>query len=159
MSNLDAKLGRDKSRRFLNPEPRTLYPIPMPHSLLADLVLLVHAAFIAFVVVGLVLILVGGALGWGWVRNRWFRVMHLSAIGLVVLQAWLGIDCPLTDWENHLRRWAGQPVYEVGFIADHVHRLIFFEAPPWVFTVCYTVFGLGVLAGLWLVRPRWRRGG
>lgn len=127
-------------------------------SLLADLVLLIHAGFIAFVVFGLLLILAGGVLRWAWVRNRWFRVAHLAAILVVVLQAWLGIVCPLTDLENYLRRAAGRPVYETGFIADHVHRLIFFEAPAWVFTVCYTLFGLGVLAALWRVRPRWRGG-
>lgn len=130
----------------------------MPYSLLADLVLLIHAGFIAFVVFGLLLILAGGALRWAWVRNRWFRLAHLAAILLVVLQAWLGIVCPLTDLENYLRRQAGQPVYEMGFIADHVHRLIFFEAPAWVFTLCYTLFGLGVLAAFWLVRPAWRGG-
>ena len=130
----------------------------MSYSLLADLVLLIHAGFIAFVVLGLLLILAGGVLCWAWVRNRWFRLAHLAAIGVVVLQAWLGIVCPLTDLENYLRRQAGRPVYEVGFIADHLHRLIFFEASAWVFTVCYTLFGLGVLAAFWLVRPRWRGG-
>lgn len=127
-------------------------------SLLADLVLLLHAMFIAFVVFGLVLILVGGALKWRWVRNRWFRLAHLAAIGVVVLQAWFGVVCPLTDLESYLRRRAGQPAYEVGFIADHLHRLIFFDAPVWVFTACYTAFGLGVLAALWWVRPRWGGG-
>ena len=128
------------------------------YSLLADLVLLCHAGFIAFVVFGLLLILAGGVLRWAWVRNRWFRAAHLAAIAVVVLQAWLGVVCPLTDLENYLRRQAGRPVYEAGFIADHLHRLIFFEAPAWVFTLCYTLFGLGVLATIWLVRPRWRGG-
>lgn len=125
-------------------------------SLLADLVLILHAAFIGFVVIGLILILLGGTMRWRWVRNRWFRFAHLAGIGLVVVQAWFGIMCPLTTLENHLRHKAGQPVYELGFIADHVHRLIFFEAPGWVFSLCYTVFGLLVLAGLWLVPPKWR---
>ncbi|MEZ6191267.1 MAG: DUF2784 domain-containing protein [Phycisphaerales bacterium] len=128
------------------------------YSLLADLVLLIHAGFIAFVVFGLLLILLGGVLRWGWVRNRWFRAAHLAAIGVVVMQAWFGIVCPLTVLENVLRRKADQPVYEVGFIADHLHRLIFFQAPAWVFTLCYTLFGLGVLGAFWLVRPRWRGG-
>ncbi len=128
----------------------------MPDPTLADLVLLLHAGFIAFVVLGLCLILLGGALRWRWVRNRWFRLAHLAAIGLVVAQSWLGIVCPLTTLESALRRRAGQPGYEVGFIADRVQRLIFFEADWWVFAVSYTAFGLLVLASFWWVRPCWR---
>ncbi len=123
---------------------------------LADAVLLLHAAFIAFVVFGLLGILAGGALRWGWVRNRWFRLMHLGAIALVVAQAWLGIACPLTSLENHLRQRAGQSGYELGFIADRVQRVIFCEAPWWVFAGTYTLFGVLVLVSLWLVPPKWR---
>ncbi len=130
----------------------------MSPSLLADLVLILHTAFIGFVVFGLLLILIGGALRWRWVHNRWFRIAHLLAIGIVVGQAWFGIMCPLTTWENNLRRQAGQSVYEQGFIADHLHRLIFFEASPWVFNLCYTLFGLLVVLGFWLVKPNWRPG-
>jgi Protein of Unknown function (DUF2784) len=128
----------------------------MSDSTLADLVLLLHAGFIVFVVLGLLLVLAGGALKWRWVRNRWFRLAHLGAILLVVVQAWLGIVCPLTTLENYLRRRAGQPGYELGFIADHVQRLIFFQAPGWVFALCYTAFALLVLLSFWLVRPCWR---
>ncbi len=133
----------------------------MPDQTFADLILLLHAGFIAFVVFGLLLVFLGGALRWRWVRNRWFRLAHLSAIAVVVAQAWLGIVCPLTTLENYFRRRAGQPGYEMGFIADRVRRLIFFEADWWVFAVSYTVFGLLVLASFWLIRPRWRpaRGG
>jgi len=53
----------------------------------ADAVLAMHAGFIAFVVVGQAAILVGIALRWRWVRGLWFRVLHLGAIGFVVLIA------------------------------------------------------------------------
>jgi len=53
--------------------------------LLADAVLALHAAFVAFVVLGLVAILVGGALGWRWVRGPRFRALHLAAIVSVVV--------------------------------------------------------------------------
>ncbi len=58
--------------------------------LAADAILVLHTLFVAFVVLGLVCIVVGGILGWRWVRNRWFRYAHLAAIGVVVLQSWLG---------------------------------------------------------------------
>lgn len=129
---------------------RTLY------HLLADGVLFTHIAFVGFVVIGLVLILLGGFRGWSWVRNRWFRYAHLAAIGLVVVQAWLGIVCPLTTLEMHLREKAGDATYQGTFIAHWLHRLLFFNAPPWVFTLYYTAFALAVIASWWLVRPRGR---
>ena len=73
------------------------------YQLLADLVLIAHAAFAAFVVLALPLILIGGYCGWGWVRNLWFRLVHLAGIGVVVAQAWAGVVCPLTTLEMWLR--------------------------------------------------------
>ena len=45
-----------------------------------------------------------------------------------------------------------------GFIETWVHRLIFFQAPTWVFTVLYTVFALLVLGAWWVFPPQRRRG-
>jgi hypothetical protein len=124
------------------------------YRLLADLVLLAHLAYVAFVVLGQVLILVGGLRRWRWVRNPWFRWAHLAAIGVVVSQAWLGIICPLTDLEMALRDKTGDPAYEGGFIAHWLHRILFFDAPSWAFTLGYTLFGLAVAASWWWIRPR-----
>lgn len=121
---------------------------------LADIVLTLHVAFVVFVVIGLLLILIGGFCRWNWIRNPWFRVSHLAAIGLVVVQAWLGIVCPLTVLEMYLRERAGDETYSGTFVSHWLHQLLYYDAPPWVFIVCYTVFGLAV-AGSWLkFRPR-----
>ncbi|MFW2403549.1 MAG: DUF2784 domain-containing protein [Gammaproteobacteria bacterium] len=118
--------------------------------LLADAVLVVHFAFVAFVVLGFLLMLVGLAAHWRWVRNRTFRIAHLCAIGVVVAQAWLGKICPLTVWENELRRRAGQDAYAETFVQHWLHELLFYDAEPWVFTAIYTVFGVLVLLVWWL---------
>lgn len=125
--------------------------------ILADLIVVLHAAFVAFVVLGLVLILLGIALRWGWVRNAWFRSLHLAAIGFVVLEAVIGMTCPLTHWEKRLRELAGQAAYPGDFIGHWAHELIFYDAEPWVFTAGYITFGLAVLAAFLLAPPRWRR--
>ena len=120
----------------------------------ADALLLLHGLFVAFVVCGLLLVLVGGWRGWGWVRNVWFRSAHLAAIGYVTLQAWLGAICPLTIWEMQLRERAGEATYAGAFVAHWVERLLYYRAPDWVFVLLYTVFaGLVVASWLW-VRPR-----
>jgi len=122
--------------------------------LFADVLLILHVAFVLFVVVGLVLILAGGFWRWSWIRNPWFRAGHLVAIGMVVIQAWLGLICPLTTWEMALRESAGQPTYGGSFIAHWLHRFLYFDAPPWVFTLCYTVFGALVMLSWVLIPPR-----
>ncbi len=124
------------------------------YRLLADIVLVTHIAFVAFVIFGLVAILIGGWRGWEWIRNPWFRAAHLGAIGLVTLQAWLGVICPLTTLEMFLRDQADDVTYSGSFIANWLHRLLYYEAPDWVFAVCYTLFGLAVVVCWLKFRPR-----
>jgi len=125
--------------------------------LLADIILIFHVLFVAFVVVGLLAVYAGYFLNWRWVRNRVFRIVHLCAIGYVVIQAWLGVVCPLTTWEMALRAEAGAATYSGSFIQYWLHSVLYFELPPWVFVVVYTLFGSLVLAS-WLVVKPYRRG-
>lgn len=122
--------------------------------LAADAVLLVHALFVAFVLFGQVLVLAGGGLQWGWVRNPWFRVTHVAAIGVVVIQSWLSIICPLTNLEMAFRSRAGDAVYPGSFIGHWLETLLYYEAPTWVFVACYTAFGALVVASWFWVKPR-----
>ncbi len=123
------------------------------YSLSADALLVIHFSFVLFVVFGFVLILLGLLARWSWIHNRIFRITHLTAIGIVVLQAWLGQLCPLTDWENKLRHLAGQSGYEQTFVEHWLHKVLFFQAEPWVFTTIYSCFGALVVL-VWCLRPR-----
>lgn len=122
-------------------------------ALLADLVLVSHGLFVAFVVIGFALILAGLALGWAWVRRPAFRYAHLAAIGIVVVQAWFGIECPLTTLESALRARAGEAGYGTSFIQDWLYRLLYYQAETWVFTVIYTAFGAAVALVWWFAPP------
>jgi hypothetical protein len=121
---------------------------------LADAIVVVHAAYVSFVVFGLVAILLGIVCRWGWVRNFWFRSIHLIMIGIVVGEALAGIPCPLTVWEAELRKLAGQTAYTGDFLGHWAHRLIFVPAKPWVFTLVYILFGLAVFMTFILAPPR-----
>jgi len=130
----------------------------MEYALFADLLAALHLGFIAFVVGGLVAILIGAALRWAWIRNRWFRVGHLLAIVFVAIEAVVGLICPLTEWEYQLRTKAGQIVEEdISFVGRLMREILFYELPTWAFTTAYVSFALIVLATLALVPPQWRR--
>ena len=120
----------------------------------ADAILVLHVLFVCFVVLGLLLVLLGRQRGWRWVRNPWFRLVDAAAIGIVVVQAWLGVLCPLTIWEVGLRAQAGDAVYAGSFIAHWLERLLYFQAPAWVFLIAYSLFGALVAASWIWVRPR-----
>ena len=120
--------------------------------LIADALLVAHFLVAAFIAGGLVIVWIGAALGWRWVRNRWFRYLHLSAIAFVAAEALLGIACPLTVWEDALRGGAGTE----SFVGRWVRYFLYYQAPEWVFTALYVGWAAATLATLRLVPPRKR---
>ncbi|QDT97697.1 DUF2784 domain-containing protein [Gimesia aquarii] len=120
----------------------------------ADLTVVIHFSFVMFVLLGQILILIGALAGWKWVRNFKFRMIHLVSILFVVLESLVGVTCPLTTFEKWLREQAGEVSYQGDFIAACVHEALFMEAPPWVFTLCYSLFGLFVLITFFLAPPQ-----
>lgn len=121
---------------------------------LADTVLALHVAFVAFVIAGLILIVAGNLLGWRWVNVWWFRLLHLAAIVTVVAESWGGMICPLTTFEMWLRARAHEPVYGGDFVEHWLQRILYYDAPPWVFTTAYTLFAIAVVAAWWRFPPR-----
>ncbi|MGH8686277.1 MAG: DUF2784 domain-containing protein [Burkholderiales bacterium] len=116
----------------------------------ADALLVLHFAIVAFITGGLMLTWIGGALGWRWVRNPWFRYLHLAAIGVVALEALIGWSCPLTAWEDALR--GGGPAES--FVARWVRWLLYYRAPEWVFAAAYLAWAAATVVTLRLVPPR-----
>ena len=126
----------------------------MNRSLYADLIVSIHFGYVIFVVGGLLVIILGGVLRWRFIRNFWFRVIHLAMILLVVFETLWGISCPLTDWEYELRIAAGQQnAASESFIARLIQQIIFYDFPLIVFTISYCLFGIAVLASWWLIPP------
>ncbi len=115
----------------------------------ADVVLLIHAMFVAFVVGGLAFICIGALCGWRFVRNFVFRVLHMATILFVCAEAFIGVACPLTVREDQLR---GRPA-ESGFVAHWLHRILYYDFPAWVFLTLYLLFALAVAASFVLIPP------
>ncbi len=121
--------------------------------LLADFVLISHFLYVLFVVGSLPVIWLGAWLKLAFVRNPWFRYLHLAAIILVVAESLLGVVCPLTRWENTLR----QIETDNSFIQQWLHKIIFFAVPENVFTVVYILFAGLVAATFKWVPPNSHR--
>ena len=135
---------------------RLAYSAPMYPALaavLADAILVAHVGIVAFVVMGAVAIFVGRT-RWRWVRGFRWRLVHVLLMAFIALQAWLGALCPLTVWEQALRRSAGQATYGESFIEHWLSRLIFFDAPWWSFVAAYSAFAALVIAAWFVVPPR-----
>lgn len=119
---------------------------------LADVVLVLHVFFVAFILAGLLLTVVGGYRHWDWVRNAWFRSSHLAAITVVVAQSWIGVICPLTTTEMWLRGRAAETQYDGSFIEYWLQRFLYYDVPSWVFVAAYTMFGILIVA-TWIKFP------
>ena len=122
--------------------------------MMADVLLVVHFLIAAFIVLGLAAVWLGAALGWRWVRNPWFRYLHLGAIAFVAAEAVLGVACPLTVWEDLLRGGRSMDGGAESFVARWLRALLFYQAPEWVFTAAYLAWATATLVTLRLVPPR-----
>ena len=89
----------------------------IPYQLLADLVVLVHVAFVVFAILG-------GLLAARWRRLVW---IHLPAVIWAVIVEVFGWVCPLTPLENWLRRRGGQAGYPSDFIAHYILPVLYPE--------------------------------
>ena len=116
--------------------------------MLADVIVVVHLLIVLFVLTGVPLVFLGAARHWAWIRNWRWRLLHLIAIAVIASESILGIDCPLTVWEDRLR---GEQL-STGFIERWVDRVLFYDAPTWVFTAAYIAFAV-LVAITWVAVP------
>lgn len=117
----------------------------MMYKLLADVVVVVHFAFIGFAILG-------GLLVYRW---RWAVVSHVPAAVWAAVIEFKHLECPLTPLENWLRQASGQPIYEGGFIERYLTPIIYPQGLTHAHQVVLGVALVGLnlaIYGLW-----WRR--
>ena len=115
---------------------------------LADLVLLIHLAFVVFVIVG----------GFFVSRWRWLPWVHLPAVAWAMILEFSGWICPLTPLENLLRQASGEAGYADGFLEHYLVQVVY---PVGLTPEIQTYIGIGVLlingiaySVVWRGRPR-----
>ncbi len=130
---------------------------------LADVVVGLHLAYVAYVLLGQVFIVAAGTLKLQCGRNPWFRWTHIAAIAIVAYEAVQGIRCPLSTWEEELRALGGATAAADGetFMARIFHNLLFVDQyfpngtpPEGFFTTAYIAVFLIVIQAFLLYPPR-----
>lgn len=118
----------------------------MLYRVLVDIVVVVHLAFVVFVVAG-------GLLVWRWPRLAWLHVPAAVWGALIEFAGWI---CPLTPLENRLRRLGGEAGYEGGFVETYVLAILY---PSGLTRTHQIVLGALVLAVNFAVYGRlwWKR--
>lgn len=110
---------------------------------LADMVVLIHAAFVIFVVSGGMAVL-------RWPRLAW---LHIPAVMWGILIEFGGCICPLTDLENLLRSMDGGSVYDVSFIEHYLEPILYplglTRRTQFVLGLAALCINLAVYARLW----------
>jgi len=122
----------------------------------ADALVVLHVAYVGFVVLGELVILVGLMLRKTWARNPWFRCVHLAAVLIVAFELLLGYQCPLTVWEGDLRYKAGQDVSQASFIGRLFHWIIFYDSEQLALILDAAV-GILVVLTFCVFPPRFRK--
>ena len=118
----------------------------------ADAIVVVHLAYLVFIPVGGVLAL------------RWSRLVgpHLVAVAIGVASITVGFDCPLTTWEQWLRRKGGQQAYTNGFVDHYLTGRIFPRGYAWavqaLFAACFVASYAVIIGRRSSSRPAPRRG-
>lgn len=115
----------------------------MLYRVLADAVLLLHLAFVAFAVAG----------GLFAFRHRWILWLHLPALAWAAFVEFTGRICPLTPLENRLRAAGGAAGYEGGFIEHYLLPLLYPAALTrelqWTLGAGLVAFNVAVYLLLW----------
>ncbi len=104
----------------------------MLYKIIADFLIVIHLAFIVFVLLGGLLLL----------KYRWTAVLHIPAVVWAILLEFKGWYCPLTGWENEFRKAADLEGYSGGFIDHYLIPLIY---PVGLTTDIQTVLGVLVI--------------
>jgi hypothetical protein len=113
---------------------------------LADVVLVAHLAYLVYLPVG-------PFIAWHWPRTIW---LHAACLAVAIVSITIGFDCPLTSWEQSLRRAGGQRAYTDGFVDHYLAGKVFPHGDAWVVQV---VFGVCIVVGYagYFARRRSRR--
>ena len=112
--------------------------------LFSEIVLLFHFCIFLFIMLSFFLIPFGYYQKWEWVKNRYYRLIHLILMGIIFIETILGFMCPLTILENFLRN----NIQINNKITQIIHQIMYWNLPTYQFIILY-LLSLLYLIFLW----------
>ena len=114
------------------------------HIIFSEIVLLFHFCIFLFVILSFFLIPLGYSRKWEWVKNKYYRLIHLFLMGIIFIETILGFMCPLTILENFLRN----DIEINNKITQIIHQIMYWDLPSYQFIILY-LLSLLYLIFLW----------
>ena len=119
----------------------------------SEIVLLFHFCIFLFITLSFFLIPLGYYLKWEWVKNKYYRLIHLVLMVIIFIETILGFMCPLTILENFLRN----DIEINNKITQIIHQIMYWDLPTYQFIILY-LLSLLYLIFLWFFfKPDFKR--
>ena len=112
--------------------------------ILSEIVLLLHFSIFLFMILSFILIPYGYYQNWEWVKNIYFRSIHLILMGIILIETILGFMCPLTILENFLR--ADKKIDNI--FSKIIHQIMYWDFTNYQFIILY-LLSLSYIIFLW----------
>ena len=112
--------------------------------ILSEIVLLLHFSIFLFMILSFILIPYGYFQKWEWVKNIYFRSIHLILMGIILIETILGFMCPLTILENFLR--ADKKIDNI--FSKIIHQIMYWDFTNYQFIILY-LLSLSYFIFLW----------
>ena len=112
--------------------------------LFSEIILLLHLLIFLFITFSFILIPIGYFQKWEWVKNKYYRSIHLILMGIVSIETILGFMCPLTILENYFR----DDIKVDNKLTEIAHQILYWDLPNYQFIILY-ILSFSYLIFLW----------
>ena len=118
-----------------------------------EIVLFFHFFIFLFITFSFFLIPFGYFQKWEWVKNKYYRLIHLVLMGIILIETILGFMCPLTILENFLRN----NIEVDNNLTQIIHQIMYWNLPNYQFIILY-ILSFSYLIFLWFFfKPNFKK--
>ena len=123
------------------------------NSLFSEIVLLFHFCIFLFIILSFFLIPFGYYQKWEWVKNKYYRLIHIVLMGIIFIETILGFMCPLTVLENFLRN----NIEINNKITQIIHQIMYWDLPSYQFIILYLLCLLYLIFLWFFFKPDFKK--
>ena len=119
----------------------------------SEIVLLFHFCIFLFMTLSFFLIPLGYYQKWEWVKNKYYRLIHLVLMGIIFIETILGFMCPLTILESFLRN----DIEINNKITQIIHQIMYWDLPTYQFIILYLLSILYLIFLWFFLKPDFKK--